>query len=299
MWEVRGAAMLIASHVLLAVVLLALQSGIASAVDRLLVLILINLIVGILAGLATWRHLSRVLGSYWVTLILWSLGYSAAFGAFLVFPAQLPLGLFMIASALSPALAVWIYSVSAKHVSEGLSFVPLLPMLLLIVLALIEAPLSASWLVAPLFLFVLLAQVAIQYGLRRTARESNPICVSALLSLLNVICLPCLIFAARSTVSPIQPRELLYAVASAPCVLLLQLLRLSGLRVTSLAAGAVAMSTAVPISLVVEEIHLGRYHPLSLTISGIYVLSALQMRTSLHRVSETRTSQTNDRSLRP
>jgi hypothetical protein len=208
MREWRGSAMLIASHVRLAVVLLALQTGIASSMDRLIVLILVNLIVGILAGAATWRQLGRVLRSYWVTLILWSLGYSAAFGAFLVFPAQLPLGLFMIASALSPALAAWIYSASAKHVNERLFVTPFLPMLLLILLALIEAPLRSSWLVAPLFLFVIMAQIAIQYGLRRTAHESNPICVSALLSLLNVISLPCLMFGARTTVSTIQPREL-------------------------------------------------------------------------------------------
>jgi hypothetical protein len=108
-----GAMRLIGANCVLAIVLTILQRLFSSATQRLEALMLMNAIVGAggvcLSPTECWNVFARNRSAF----MIFSVAYCAAYGAFLVFPTQLPLGLFMIASILSPLLA------ATSHPSPG------------------------------------------------------------------------------------------------------------------------------------------------------------------------------------
>jgi len=273
----RGAALLIAGNSVLAIVLLLLQKLFASAIERVVVLVLINAFIGIGGILFAPGRCLRVLNRNRLAILIWALAYCAGYGAFLVFPSQLPLGLFMIASALSPLLGALIFGLREREkVTATFSLVALLPFGLLLVLAILEGRFTSGDHTVALFVFVLVSHTAIQFGLRSTAHEPNPTEVSSVVSLMNAMLLAALIAAIHFSYLHFNTRGLLLSAGFAPAVLLLQYLHLSGLKRSTLPVGALAMSTSVPIAVLIEEVTSRRFHPLSLIVSGLFVLAVLR-----------------------
>jgi hypothetical protein len=75
-------------------------------------------------------------------------------------------------------------------------------------------------------------------------------------------------------------RDFLLSAGFAPAVLVLQYLHLAGLKRSPLSVGALAMSTSVPIAVLVEEITSRNFHPISLIVSGLFVLAVLRRQRS-------------------
>ncbi len=272
-----GAALLIAGNSVLAIVLLLLQKLFNSAIERVVVLVLINAFIGIIGIVLAPAQCLRVLNRNRLAIAIWALAYCAGYGAFLVFPAQLPLGLFMIASALSPLLGALIFGLREREkLRATFCLVALLPFALLIVLAILEGRFTSGDHAAALFVFVLVSHTAIQFGLRSTAHEPNPTEVSSVVSLINAVLLTAFVAGIRLSYLQFNTRDFLLSAGFAPAVLLLQYLHLSGLRRSTLPVGALAMSTSVPIAVLIEELTSRKFHPLSLTVSGLFVLAVLR-----------------------
>ena len=271
----RGALFLVGGNVILALVLILVQKMFSSAPERLVVLMLINAVLGA-TGLATaHRQCLCVFRRNRLAIVIWVLAYCAGYGAFLIWPSQLPLGLFIIASALSPSLAALAFGRVKAGNSERISFASMTPILLLMVLAALEGQFASGAYIALLFLFVLVSHSAIQFGLRSTAYEDRPAIVSFVVSLLNAILLIAILAAERPSALLASPKAILAATVIAPAVLFLQYLHLSGLRRTTLAMGALGMSTAVPISIVVEEAISRIVHVASLGVALCFVAAVL------------------------
>jgi hypothetical protein len=271
----QGVLFLVVGNVILALVLILVQKMFSSAPERLVVLMLINAVLGA-TGLATARR--QCLGVFRrnrLAIVIWVFAYCAAYGAFLIWPAQLPLGLFIIASALSPSLAALAFGLLKARNSERISFASMTPMLLLMVLAGLEGQFASGAYIVALFLFVLVSHTAIQYGLRSTAHEDRPAIVSFVVSLLNAGLLIAILAAKRPAALLASPKAILTATVIAPAVLFLQYLHLSGLRRTTLTMGALGMSTAVPISIVVEEAISRIVHIASLGVALCFVAAVL------------------------
>jgi hypothetical protein len=273
----RGAVLLIAGNSVLAVVLFLLQKLFDSAIERIMVLVLINAVIGIAGTLFAPGKCLRVLNRNRLAILIWAIAYCVGYGAFLIFPAQLPLGLFMIASALSPLLGALIFGLREREkVTATFSLVGLLPFGLLVVLAILEGRFTSGDHAVALFVFVLVSHTAIQFGLRSTAHEPNPTEVSSVVSLINAVLLTALIAAIHVSYLHFNTRDVFLSAGFAPAVLFLQFLHLSGLRRSTLSVGALAMSTSVPIAVLIEEIISRRFHPLSLIVSCLFVIAVLR-----------------------
>ena len=272
---IQGIAMLIAGNCVLSAVLLGLQGLFPSAEKRLVVLMLTNAFVGISGFL--WNQQTVLLFSdeTGVAVFIWVPAACLAYTAFLVYPAQLPLSLFTIASALAPPLAAWIL-IRVRNLKDGsFDISTLVSMFLLIVLAIVEGHFASGANVVALFCFVLGCHTAAQFGLRSTAHETQPPLVSAVVSLAAAVILLGIITARAPTILSISGTELLVAFGFAPCIVLLQFLHLSGLRASTLAMGAIGMNTAVPIAILCEKLYSKHFHVSSIAVSLLYVISVL------------------------
>jgi hypothetical protein len=271
---IRGLWLLIAGNTLLALVLILLQKMFSSALDRLTTLMVINALLG-LAGIAATDQCVKVFLRNRLAILAWAVAYCAGYGAFLVWPTQLPLGLFMVASALSPPLAALIFGLAPARNTKVISFPAMTPMLLLILLAIVEGRFASGGHIALLFAFVLFSHTAIQYGLRATADEPRPPVVTFTVSSFNCILLLAILGARTPSALHVSPRMLAVGGLIAPIVLLLQYLHLAGLHRTTLTTGALGMSTAVPISLLVEEAFSRTVHLASMFIAISFVAAVL------------------------
>jgi hypothetical protein len=266
-----GMLLVIAGTVILAVVLIFLQHASASPFARLSILFLINLFLGLpvlLRPSGCWGMLKRNA----TAVSLWSLAYCCGYGAFLVFPKQLPLGLFTIASALAPLLGAMPFSHREGGVRQ-LLFRGLPPLVILVLLGILEGGSISAHYVLPLFAFVLLSHSLLQYGMRYTSKETDPTLVTFMTSLFNAALLGAIIVVRAPSVLHLTSRTPIYtALIIAPLVLALQYFHLKGLHYTGPVAGALAMSSSVPISLLVEELSTRSFRPLLITISLIYIV---------------------------
>jgi hypothetical protein len=268
---VTGMLLVIGGNVILAFVLLFLQHASSSPFARLSILLLINLILGlpvVLRPMACWRMFMR----NYIAVGLWSAAYCCGYGAFLVFPKQLPLGLFTIASALAPLLGAIPFSNREGGIRQLLKK-GLPPLVILVLLGILEGSSISAHYVISLFAFVLLSHSVLQYGMRYTSKESDPTLVTFVTSLLNVILLSAIIWRRAPSVLHLMSRAPVYSVLIiAPLVLALQYFHLKGLHHTGPVAGALAMSSSVPISLLAEELSTRSFRPILMLISLIYIV---------------------------
>jgi len=264
--------MLTVSHLILAVTMLFLQGIADSPLGRVAILLYLNCCLALGAGLFARQHMRGVLQRHLWTLLICSVGYCFAFGLFVALPSQMPLGLFMISSALAPVAGAWVYSIVLRRSDQRLTILGSSPILILFVLAVMESRADGLHRVSAALVMVALGQIAVQYGLRRMASDLRPIAISACLAAFNSVFLSAFLFGDKYSLLTVDRIEIVFALCAAPAVLAVQVLRLSGLKLSSLTLGAVAMSASVPVSLIVEEVHSGAYHPLSLLLSVVYVI---------------------------
>ena len=267
--------MLIAGNCVLAGVLLGLQKLFPLAQDRLVVLMITNALVGASIAALKFRAVYEVFKRNLIGVSVWVPAACFAYAALLVYPAQLPLGLFTIASALAPPIAALIFGRVEGRSDRSFTVSALVPLFLLGILAIMEGQFATGANVVALFLFVLSCHTAAQFGLRSTAQEKDPPLVSAVVSLLAALLLFAIITARAPTLLVVSGRQFLAAMAFAPGILLLQFLHLSGLRNSTLAGGALGMNTAVPIAILSEELYAREFRLPSLIVSGLYVLVIL------------------------